>query len=121
MITKESYYIIDALIRQGRSFALWRTPGSDTIHFRMQSYGTPDLLTDYTELNGRTGFVIAPFQISDKHPIVLIQPDCMDSPEDILETPQGDIEASSQESPESTTPEKAKEHYQARPADLRET
>lgn len=120
MITKESYYIIDALIRQGRSFALWRTPGSETIHFRMQSYGAPDLLTDYTELNGRTGFVIAPFQISDKHPIVLIQPDCMDLPEDILETPQSDIEVFSQEYPEITTQEKEKEHYQACFAAFRE-
>ena len=92
MITKDSYRIIDTLIRQGRSFALWRIPGNETIHFRMQSYGTPDLLGSYTELNGRSGFVIAPFHISDKHPIVLIQPDCMDLPEDILETPQDNIE-----------------------------
>ena len=49
MITKESYHIIDTLIRQGRSFALWRIPGNETIHFRMQSYGTPDLLHEFTE------------------------------------------------------------------------
>lgn len=55
MITKDSYHIIDTLIRQGRSFALWRIPGNETIHFRMQSYGTPDLLGSYTELNGRSG------------------------------------------------------------------
>ena len=54
MITKESYHIIDTLIRQGRSFALWRIPGNETIHFRMQSYGTPDLLHEFTELNGRS-------------------------------------------------------------------
>ena len=100
MITKESYHIIDTLIRQGRSFALWRIPGNETIHFRMQSYGTPDLLGSYTELNGRSGFVIAPFHISDKHPIVLIQPDCMDLPEDILETPQDNIEVFQQAYPE---------------------
>ena len=53
MITKDSYHIIDTLIRQGRSFALWRIPGNETIHFRMQSYGTPDLLGSYTELFAR--------------------------------------------------------------------
>lgn len=113
MITKESYHIIDTLIRQGRSFALWRIPGNETIHFRMQSYGTPDLLHEFTELNGRSGFVIAPFSISDKHPIVLIQPDCMDLPEDILETPQDDIEVFQQAYPEIQAEEKERELYTA--------
>ena len=113
MITKDSYHIIDTLIRQGRSFALWRIPGNETIHFRMQSYGTPDLLGSYTELNGRSGFVIAPFHISDKHPIVLIQPDCMDLPEDILETPQDDIEVFQQAYPEIVSYENEKAHYSA--------
>lgn len=86
MITEDSFTIIDSLVRQGRSFALWRVPGEETVHFGMQTYGNPELIYDMAELDGRTGFVIAPFQVSDKHPIVLIKPDCLDLPEDVLET-----------------------------------
>ena len=92
MITEESYSIIDKLIQQGRCFALWRIPGEETIHFRMQTTGSPDLIYDLSALNGRSGFVIAPFHVSEKHPIVLIQPDCLEVSEDIVEYPQIDVE-----------------------------
>lgn len=92
MITEESSDKIDSLIRQGRSFALWRIPGENTINFRMQTFGNPEILSDISELNGKTGFVIAPFNVSERHPIVLIKPNCMDIPEDILEIPQDMIE-----------------------------
>ena len=88
MIAEENYFIIDTLIRQGRSFAMWRVPGEETIHFRMQTLGSPDLLFDLNELNGRSGFVIAPFHVSTEHPIVLLQPDCFEMPEDVIESPQ---------------------------------
>ena len=87
MITEESYSIIDKLIQQGRCFAFWRIPGEETIHFRMQTTGSPDLIYDLSALNGRSGFVIAPFHVSEKHPIVLIQPDCLEVSEDIVEYP----------------------------------
>lgn len=83
MITKEYSKIIDELIRQNRSFAIWRVPGDETIHFRMQSSGSACLLTSLEELNGRSGFVIAPFHISQAHPVVLIQPDCFALPESL--------------------------------------
>lgn len=81
MITKAYSKIIDELIRQNRSFAIWRVPGDETIHFRMQSSGSACLLNRIEELNGRNGFVIAPFHISPAHPIVLIQPDCFTLPD----------------------------------------
>ena len=60
MIPRDSYEIIDTLIKQGRSFAIWRIPGEDRLHFRMQSAGSPCLLYDIKDLNERSGFVIAP-------------------------------------------------------------
>lgn len=74
MIPKDSYEIIDTLIKQGRSFAIWRIPSEDRLHFRMQSAGSPCLLYDIKDLNERCGFVIAPFQVTAERPIVLIQP-----------------------------------------------
>lgn len=67
--------MIDTLIKQGRSFAIWRVPGEERLHFRMQSTGSPCLLYDIKDLNERSGFVIAPFQVTTGRPIVLIQPD----------------------------------------------
>ena len=80
MIPRDSYEIIDTLIKQGRSFAIWRIPGEDRLHFRMQSAGSPCLLYDIKDLNERSGFVIAPFQVTAERPIVLIQPDCFEIP-----------------------------------------
>ena len=80
MIPKDSYEIIDTLIKQGRSFAIWRIPSEDRLHFRMQSAGSPCLLYDIKDLNERSGFVIAPFQVTAERPIVLIQPDCFEIP-----------------------------------------
>lgn len=72
--------MIDKLIERGKSFAVWRIPGEERLHFRMQSSGNPCLLYDINELNGRSGFVIAPFNVSGNHPIVLIEPDCIEFP-----------------------------------------
>ena len=80
MIPRDFYEIIDTLIKQGRSFAIWRIPGEDRLHFRMQSAGSPCLLYDIKDLNERSGFVIAPFQVTAERPIVLIQPDCFEIP-----------------------------------------
>lgn len=111
MIIEDSFTIIDSLVRQGRSFALWRVPGEETVHFGMQTYGNPELIYDMAELDGRTGFVIAPFQVSDKHPIVLIKPDCLDLPEDVLENPQDMIEVVAHDNPPLSDDEEEKRHY----------
>lgn len=96
MIPEDAYEIIDTLIGQGRSFAIWRIPGEDRLHFRMQSTGSPCLLYDIKDLNERSGFVIAPFQVTTERPIVLIQPDC-------FEIPFGSVENSSRKEPESSS------------------
>ena len=72
--------IIDELIRQGRSFAMYRNPGEEEPHFLMQTYGEVRLVREMEELNGQTGFVIAPFRVTPQCPIILIQPDCQEIP-----------------------------------------
>lgn len=67
-------HIIDALINENRSFALWRIPGESPC-FAMQTSGSARLLYNIEELDGQSGFVIAPFHVSEQHPIVLIRPD----------------------------------------------
>lgn len=81
MTTEDNQRIIDSLIEQGKSFAIWRIPGEDVVHFRMQSSGSPCLIYNIEDLNKRSGFVIAPFRVCKEHPIVLIQPDCFSLPE----------------------------------------
>ena len=72
-------HIIDALINENRSFALWRIPGESPC-FAMQTSGSARLLYNIEELDGQSGFVIAPFHVSEQHPIVLIRPDTTVSP-----------------------------------------
>lgn len=105
MISDNSYEIIDTLIRQGRCFAIWRVPGEEKLHFRMQSAGRPCLLYDIKDLNERSGFVIAPFQVTEERPIVLIQPDRFEFPSEAIAGPilegneplPGEIEIPSEE------------------------
>ena len=83
MISEETnkYQIIDTLIRQGRSFAIYRIPGEDSPKFVMQASGSACLLYDIEDLNEQQGFVIAPFRVSRDCPIVLIRRDYSELPE----------------------------------------
>nr|WP_165359891.1 isochorismate synthase [Parabacteroides goldsteinii] len=83
MISEETnkYQIIDTLIRQGRSFAIYRIPGEDSPRFVMQASGSACLLYDIEDLNEQQGFVIAPFRVSRDCPIVLIRRDYSELPE----------------------------------------
>lgn len=78
MIAENAYHILDALIKQGKSFAIYRLPGESLPRFVMQTSGTPDCFDDIESLNGQKGFVIAPFHVREDLPILLIQPDCTD-------------------------------------------
>ncbi len=82
MISEETnkYQIIDTLIRQGRSFAIYRIPGEDSPRFVMQASGSACLLYDIEDLNEQQGFVIAPFRVSRDCPIVLIRRDYSELP-----------------------------------------
>lgn len=51
--------------------ALYRLPYSDS-YLRMYHEGTPTILHGYEELDGKEGFVIAPFCISEDTPLLLI-------------------------------------------------
>ncbi len=84
MISENSYDIIDTFIEQGKSFAIWRLPGKESYHFVMQSAGSPRLLHDIRDLDGRRGFVIAPFHVTNKRPIALIEPDLFGLPSECL-------------------------------------
>jgi isochorismate synthase len=66
---------LNSLIEANRSFAIYRLPGKNVIHFVSQEKGSTGLLHKIEELNGQSGFVIAPFEVSAKLPIVLIHPD----------------------------------------------
>ena len=59
------------------SFALFRLPYSSKCMLIEQSSGQLEELADCTDLNGRKGFVVAPFAPSAENPILLIRPDRM--------------------------------------------
>lgn len=80
MIPTNTEQVINQLIEQGRTFAAWRIPGEDRLHFRMRRDGSCRLLHDIKALNGLSGFVVAPFQATPEHPITLIEPDCLEFP-----------------------------------------
>lgn len=73
--TKEEKEIINLLIDKKQLFVLFKMPGHSKIHFRMQSVGDPELFYDLADLNSKSGFVIAPFDISRSYPAVLLKPD----------------------------------------------
>ena len=65
---------IKALIRQNKSFVIYRSPQEDPVLI-FQSTGKLLRLEKLDELNGKAGFVFAPFQITDSSPLILMQPD----------------------------------------------
>ena len=66
---------IDAFIQRKQPFAVYRIPGEKVPRLLTQAEGAVCLIYDLKELNGQRGFVIAPFQVSETCPVVLIQPD----------------------------------------------
>lgn len=83
MISEETskYKTIDSLIRQGRSFAIYRIPGEETPRFVMQASGSARLFYNIEDLNEQQGFVIAPFKVNCECPIALIRPDYSELPD----------------------------------------
>lgn len=57
------------------AFAYYRFPHEQHATYVAQHEGAPEILSSVAQLNGREGFVIAPFQPSDECPVVLIHPD----------------------------------------------
>ena len=67
--------LMDALTRSNASFALYRLPWKEQPTLVLQPEGAPDTYTHLHELNGKAGFVLAPFHADVCQPIVLIRPD----------------------------------------------
>lgn len=65
--------MIDSLIREEQPFVVYRLPGEECPQLLIGE--GIHLLDDLKELNGRRGFVIAPFQAKESCPIVLIESD----------------------------------------------
>jgi len=61
------------------AFALYRLPHEDHATLIRQTEGEPAEYHSCVKLNGRRGFVMAPFQISEKQPILLIRPDSVET------------------------------------------
>jgi len=57
------------------AFAFYRLPYAKEATLVQQTEGEPAEYLSCTELNGKSGFVIAPFQITAQQPILLIRPD----------------------------------------------
>lgn len=71
---QNNHTIIEHLLKGHQSFAAWRVPGERVFHIVKQSTDNIKLLDDIDKLQGKQGFVIAPFKVDASHPIVLIEP-----------------------------------------------
>ena len=69
------HQLIDCLTRSRFCFGLYRLPWTDECYFVLQTSEDIETLNDISELNGKKGFVMAPFIQSDEHPLILIKPD----------------------------------------------
>lgn len=56
-------------------YALYRLPHQDSYTYLAQTQGTPLIIPSVEALDGREGFVFAPFSPSEECPILLMQPD----------------------------------------------
>lgn len=65
-------------------FAIYRLPGAAECTL-MEQDGEPRELRSCVELNGQSGFVLAPFAVSDRTPLLLLEPDRVA----LLPSPQG--------------------------------
>ena len=57
------------------AFAIYRLPHADHATLIQQTEGEPAEYHLCSELNGKRGFVVAPFQVTAQQPILLIRPD----------------------------------------------
>lgn len=57
------------------AFAYYRLPYLHHATYMAQHEGEPEVLSSVAELNGKEGFVIAPFAPSGECPVVLMHPD----------------------------------------------
>ncbi len=70
------------------AYACYRLPFANSYTKVIQTVGEPMVLRSFDEFKGRSGFVIAPFAVSDDCPIVVIEGDA--THHNITDTQQGD-------------------------------
>ena len=61
------------------AYAIYRLPHEDCATLVQQTEGEPAEFLSCTELNGKHGFVVAPFEVTAQQPILLIRPDCVET------------------------------------------
>ena len=82
-------------------YAVYRLPHADHATLIRQTEGEPAEFFSCAELNGREGFVVAPFQVTFEQPILLIRPDVVEeievphSSQDTLHSSQDTLQPSS--------------------------
>jgi isochorismate synthase len=65
---------LDSLVGSGLPFAVFRLPGGASALY-VQQNSNVETFGSLSELNGRSGFIVAPFRLDEAHPVVLIRPD----------------------------------------------
>lgn len=68
-----AYTIINQLLEQGRSFAVYWLPGENRIRYIEQDSRSVSVYTHIESLNNQQGFVIAPFSVSEDCPVVVLR------------------------------------------------
>lgn len=73
------------------SYAYYRLPHAGSYTAMTQTDGEPESLASYAALDGRSGFVLAPFAITADSPLLLIRPDMVEERrvESAAPVPQG--------------------------------
>ena len=64
---------IEALIRKNKAFAVYRLPGENKPHYIGQTNSSVRIFSSIESLNEQSGFIIAPFRVSETSPIVVIE------------------------------------------------
>jgi len=65
------------------AYAIYRLPHADHATLIQQTEGEPAEYLSCIELNGKRGFVVAPFQVTAQQPILLIRPDVIKTMESV--------------------------------------
>ncbi|MBR1389700.1 MAG: isochorismate synthase [Prevotella sp.] len=73
------------------AWALFRLPHADHYVRIEQTVGEPEELPSCAELNGRSGFVVAPFDVRQEQPIMLIRPDKLERITKELKGPKSQV------------------------------
>lgn len=66
------YAAIDTAILENRNFVVYRNPGENTLHFVGAEEDAIEIFYDIESLNGVDGYIIAPFGVSPKCPILCL-------------------------------------------------